>query len=241
MMKRKSKPRPPITAGELMDQLEVEAKHQAATAERDRLRKEKIAELSRNLEPVEADLRNIGYDLRLLQALKSSGKKYQLAIPVLLEHIQRNSHSDVKMILLRLLSVRWVKGNAAEVLLKEFERLPAEDGSRWYFGDALTFLATPSVLENLIAIVTNPANGKAREMFVLALARIRDPRSIETVITLLDDEQVAGHAIVALRKLKATEALDHLARFGDHPKTWVRNEAKKAISALLKVQSRPTQ
>src|SRR5207245_11507271 len=100
----------------------------------------------------------------------------------------------------------------------------------------LEVMAEPALLGKLIEIVTNRENGKAREMFVLALARIQDPRTVEVLIKLLSDEQVAGHAVMALRKLKAPQALTHLAKFADHPQAWIRNEAKKAITILIKDQ-----
>ena len=98
-------------------------------------------------------------------------------------------------------------------------------------------LAEPSLLGKIVEIVLNRENGKAREMFVLGLGKIRNPRSTEVLIGLLNDKQVAGHAVMALRKLKAPEALDHVERFAGHPQSWVRNEAKKAIAEIMKAHS----
>jgi HEAT repeat protein len=54
----------------------------------------------------------------------------------------------------------------------------------------------------------------------------------------LDDEDVAGHAVDALGRLRAPEALSHLDRFLQHPKAWIRKEAKKAINRIEKEQAK---
>ena len=203
-------------------------------------REKKIKEHKEALAPVIEDLHKVGYDAQTLDNLRRSGTKYDAAIPVLLYWLPLVSLPDAKESIVRTLSVPWAKPDAGPKLIAEFEKTPKDenvaswDALRWAIGNALEVLAEPSLLQKLIEIVTNKQNGKAREMFVLALAKIRDPRSVEVLIQLLDDEQVAGHAIMALRKLKAPRALDHLERFVDHPKAWVRNEAQKAIAIIMK-------
>lgn len=206
-------------------------------------REKRIKEHGEALKQVVHDLRNIGYDIHSVDGLRHSGEKYDAAIPVLLYWLPRVPLPHAKESIVRALSVPWAKSMAGPILIEEFEKAPKDanlfqwHALRWTIGNALEVIAEPSLLNKLIEIVTNKENGKAREMFVLALAKIRDPRSIQTLIKLLDDEQVAGHAVVALRKLKATQALEHLARFTDHPQAWVRKEAKKAIAVIMKASS----
>jgi hypothetical protein len=49
---------------------------------------------------------------------------------------------------------------------------------------------------------------------------------------LLGDEEVAGYALMGLGKLKAPEARPAIEPFVGHPTTWVRKEAKKALSRI---------
>jgi HEAT repeat protein len=69
-------------------------------------------------------------------------------------------------------------------------------------------------------------------MVVLALANMRDSRAVDVLLGLLDDDEVAGHAVMALGKLKAGKARPAIEEFLKHPKPWVRKEAKKALDKL---------
>jgi HEAT repeat protein len=54
------------------------------------------------------------------------------------------------------------------------------------------------------------------------------------LIDLLDDDEVVGHAIIALGKLKSKKAYPAIERFATHPKAWIRKEAKKALARIEK-------
>jgi HEAT repeat protein len=45
-----------------------------------------------------------------------------------------------------------------------------------------------------------------------ALARTKDERALDVLVTLVDDEEVAGHAISALRSLGPKSSLQYLSR-----------------------------
>jgi HEAT repeat protein len=75
-------------------------------------------------------------------------------------------------------------------------------------------------------------------MVVVALGRMRNPAAVQILIELLGDEQVAGHAVKALRKLRAPAARERLVAMSNHPKTWIRNEVKKTLDAIEKEEAR---
>ena len=203
--------------------------------EREQRRRQAIKAHKEALAPVICEVRSAGHDIESLDELRRSGTKYTSVIPILLYWLPRISLADAKESIVRTVSVPWAKSIASQTLIEEYENTANEEHSlRWAIGNAIDVLAEPSLLEDLIRITTDAGNGKSREMFVLAFGKIRDPRSVKTLIQLLEDEQVAGHAIVALRKLGAPEALDHFARFANHPQTWIRNEAKKGIAKIMK-------
>jgi HEAT repeat protein len=97
-------------------------------------------------------------------------------------------------------------------------------------GDALARVADERHFEEVVALAKHRRYGKARELVVLALGNMRDPRAITALLELLSDEEVAGYAIRALGKLRAREARDPIATFLKHPNAWVRTEAKCSIS-----------
>lgn len=69
-------------------------------------------------------------------------------------------------------------------------------------------------------------------MIVLALARMRNPGAADVLIELLDDDDVAGHSIMALGRLGSARARPAVERFLEHPNSWVRSEARKTLAKL---------
>jgi len=75
-------------------------------------------------------------------------------------------------------------------------------------------------------------------MLTVALGNMRNPETVNLLIRLLEDDQVAGHALIAIRKLGQPEAIAHVRPFLVHEKMWVRKEAKKTMNKLTKVLER---
>ena len=71
-------------------------------------------------------------------------------------------------------------------------------------------------------------------MLAAALGNMKSAVAVDVLIELLNDDEVAGHALMALGKLKAFKARLHIERFLDHGKPWVRKEARKALAKLIK-------
>jgi HEAT repeat protein len=71
-------------------------------------------------------------------------------------------------------------------------------------------------------------------MLAVALGNMRDPRAVDVLVELLDDEEIAGHALMALGKLKARAAMPAIRRFLEHPKPWFRKEAERALAKIQK-------
>ena len=69
--------------------------------------------------------------------------------------------------------------------------------------------------------------GKGRESFTMLLGHYGGTEQIPTLILLLDDPEVAGHAVYALRLLGASEAAERVRPFLGSPKAWVRKEAQR--------------
>jgi HEAT repeat protein len=95
-------------------------------------------------------------------------------------------------------------------------------------------IADASVAAEIAGIVENPAHGAARQMFVLALGKLGYRESIPTLIWLLDDDEVAGHAARALGKMTARGAVPKLEGLAGVGKPWVRKEAMKALNRIAK-------
>lgn len=183
------------------------------------------------------ELAEVGFPVGSLTDMRTSGLRYRAAVPVLLRWLPVVSDRQVKEDLVRALSVPWARPVAARPLIDEFECVdervdPAGTGLRWAIGNALSIVADDSVFDDLVRLVEDRTFGKARQMVVVGLGRSKRPEVVGVLIGLLDDDDVSGHAVKALAKLGVEEARPALERMVSDQRSWVRNEAKKALSRL---------
>jgi len=186
-------------------------------------------------------LRRLGMDVTSVFDLLLWGDPYPRAVPVLLDYLPRVQNKGIKEGIVRALTVKEARGKADKALVSEFRSLPAEQqyfSLKWAIGNALSVVATDAVFDELVELVRDKRHGRAREMLAVALGNMKNPAVVDVLIELLGDEEVAGHAIMALGKLKAEKARPFIERFLEHPKAWVRREAKKALAKLDKAQAR---
>lgn len=185
--------------------------------------------------PVLAELSQAGLEVEWISDLYNRGVDYRRAIPILLRWLPCVENPAVKEAIVRALSVPWAKHTKAPTLLvEEFRRSKSDFGLNWAIGNALSVVADDDVLNDIVGLIRDKRYGKAREMLVVALGNMKTPDVKNTLIDLLEDEDLAGYAIMALSKLKTKEARPAIERFLNHPKSWVRKEAKKALVKIDK-------
>lgn len=206
--------------------------------ERERQRQKSIEMNKRDAIPVVADLAEAGFDVEWVSDLNHQNKSYKNAIPVLLKWLPLIDNLDVKEEIVRALSVPWAKPIAAPALVAEYYKLQCESeiGIKWAIGNALSIVADDSVFMEIVNIVSDRQHGASREMLAVSLGNMKDPRAQDVLIGLLDDEVVAGHAIMALGKLKSIKAYPKIEGFLNHPKAWVRKEARRALEKIDKAK-----
>jgi len=216
-----------------MNQLKQDPAYIAMRAEKDAQWEEAKANHQRETMPLLTALRQHGLDVRSLDELRQSRVKYRSAIPILIHWLRKVQSPDVKESIVRTLSVPWAKPEAADPLIVEFLTAPdSSSGLKWAIGNALEVVADESVVNQLCDIVRDRRHDTARQMIVLRLGKSKDPRVVDVLIELLDDDQVSGHALTALARLKAQKARPHIERFLQDPRSWVRKEAAKALAKL---------
>jgi HEAT repeat protein len=203
--------------------------------------RERLATVARNkadAAPVVAALRDAGFVVDTVAELFNKKLDYQTAIPILVEWLRRVANPDVKQDIVRALSVKWAR-HAAPLLLAEFERAddPTGTGVRWAIGNALEVLAGDEIADGMIKLAMDRRHGRAREMVVVGLGKLKDPRVADVLMNLLADDEVVGHAVMALGKLRARMARSRIEPLLNHPKPWVRKEAKKALANIDKTRA----
>jgi hypothetical protein len=211
---------------------------QSDRQQREQERREIRAAVERAIAPVLDELARAGFQVEDIYDLPNSGHSYHAAIPILLKWLPQVEYPVAKESIVRALSVRAAKSTAAPQLVAEFRQAPPETelGLKWAIGNALSVVADDSVFDDVVDLVQDKRHGRGREMLALALANMKNPCTVDILIALLDDEQVAGHAVIALGRLKAKRARTHLERFLTHSKSWVRTEAKRALAKIDKAK-----
>lgn len=233
-MKRDRSKDAPKSAAELIAELNADPDYVARMRQRAQQQAENVVNYRLAAEPILRELAAVGFKIHVIGELKRSGTRYKAAIPILLRWLPKVANAQVKEDLVRTLSVPWAPPEVAPALIAELQRSDCQqpDGVRWALANGLVVLADDLVFDQLLALITDGTCGKEREMLTLALGNCHDPRAVDVLIALLADEQVVGHAVIALGKLKPMAARAHVQELLTHPKDWVRGEATKALAAF---------
>ena len=100
------------------------------------------------------------------------------------------------------------------------------------FLNHLVLQSAQELSEGHIRLVQDRRFGIARQMIVLGLGRFNESRVVTVLRALLVDEDVNGHAIDALGKLRAGSAREDIQSFLFNKKPWIRHEAKRALERI---------
>jgi hypothetical protein len=205
--------------------------------EKEQRRQQTIAKNKKASIPVLADLAQAGFEVEWVSELHNIGFKYKKAIPILLKWLPIIDNEDVKEAIVRSLSVPWAKPIAAMPLIEEYRKITNGSDSelKWAIANGLSIVADDSVFTEIVELVQDKKNGRSREMLAVSLGNMKNPYAQEVLLELLDDEEVAGHAIMALGKLKSKKARPTIERFLTHKKSWIRQEAKRALVKIDRV------
>jgi hypothetical protein len=223
----------PKSAVEMMAELRKDPEYADRMRRAEQQQRANAKQYRSDAEPILSDLAAIGYRIAAIGDLRRSGN-YRAAIPVLLRWLPQVSNPQVEEDIVRTLSVPWAKPSAAPALIEAFKNVddPTGTGLRWAIANALEVVSDDSVFAEVVSLVRDGKYGKAREMLALALANMDAVRSMPVLLDLLRDDQVAGHAVMALGRLAAPSAREHVARLLTHPTPWIRKEAKKALTKI---------
>lgn len=178
------------------------------------------------------DIRNIDDLLR--------AESYPEYIPKLNELLEENFSERMLRGLVRALTTKEAKGQAGPALMKLYHRLPSESNHSllWAIGNAMSVVAGPNDYDGIVSILQDKIHHSERQMFCYALPLTKNSNGVNVLIGLLGDPDVEGHAIGGLRKYKATQAREKIEPYLKQEKTWIRNEAKKALAVFEREDSK---
>lgn len=182
------------------------------------------------VKPILEDLAQVGFEVDSLSALRNSQRSWEPAIPILWHWLPLVDHRDVKESIIRCLSVPWTGNRATIYLIEEFRKTATEDmGYGWTIGNALSIVDVKGFEKEIIQLCRDSKYGRARQMVVMSLHRLRHPEVEEIALDLLNDSDVKLHAIIALGKMKSKRALFQLEKLLEDKQAVIRKETRKAI------------
>jgi HEAT repeat protein len=167
---------------------------------------------------LESDLEARGIDTTdfgLFSSVAPVAFDYAAAAPILIEWLPRVTDPSLKETIARSLTgIRTDKADAAKAIVAEFRAASGSDefGVKWAYANALATIADAEIADDLLELIVDRRHGRARQMLCDALKRTGDPRGPGVLIDLIDDDDVSGHAISALRSLGPKRSLPFLAQ-----------------------------
>ncbi|MEN5193216.1 HEAT repeat domain-containing protein [Sphingobacterium faecium] len=223
-----------ITASELQTELLYDEEYQKWLKDKNEIKKNLEEAYSEDARPLIDDLKKVGINIKSIWDLVNTKLSYKPAIPVLIEHLSKPYHLKNKEGIIRALAVKEAKGVACRAIIDEYNKGPKtlSTSYRWVFGNTMVVIITPEYVDDVIAIVSDKSNGISREMFVIALAKVRSEKTENLLISLLEDEDVVLSALEALGMMKSKKAIDKILMLTNHSKSEVKKIAKKILKKL---------
>jgi hypothetical protein len=227
----------PISASELMEQLNQDPEFVRRREQRDAHFKELQKRLAEAEWPLVTALNDSGVQVKSVSDLVNTKRADPLAIPVLTAHLRYPYPWPIREGIARALTTKSAGNDAYTALVREFKQLPESQENdqnqfKWALGNAISIVADKNNFDEIVDLVRDKRHGITRDMMVLRLPRLEPHKAVPVLIELLADDEVAGQAVIALGKLKAYEARKGIERLLNHPQAWVRKEAAKALAAL---------
>jgi HEAT repeat protein len=179
-----------------------------------------------------ADIKNVGVEIVTIDDLMTLDLSYRDLIPIMLKHLSEIEDEQDKAFIVRCLGVKGLI-EVSDILLQEFESA-LSDNYKWAIGNSLCLISDKSILDKMLDIVKNKKHGMGRQMIVYGLGNFPTDEVKATLLGLLPDDEILGHTIFALGKMKDRSIIPHIEVFEKHERSYIRNETKKAIKKLSK-------
>lgn len=221
------------TAAELMAELQNNESYQELIQKKEKERQEVKKKLREDEEQLILDLDAMGVKVSSVWDLVNTTSNYKNAVPVLINHLSKSYPNKIKEGIIRALAVNEAKGLAGSTLLEEFYKVPIENKNlRWVIGSTMEVVISEKEIDEVIKIVKDKTNGISRQMFAIALGKVPSKKSEDVLIQVLDDDEIAPHALEALGKLKSQKAKSKISELTKHPKPLIKKEAIKALKKI---------
>jgi hypothetical protein len=201
------KRRKAMTLGEHIDLMKAEGSYNSFVAMRERQEEQRLqraADYKRSEAPLMKALHGAGIYIDSVWSLVNQSKPYPEAIPVLLDELQKGHPPTVINGIARALAVPAAR-YAWPILVREFKKwpngAPNEFTAKGGLACALAATVTRETIDELIELVKDPSNGRARVLLLRGLRRSKQPQAKGTIEAVAFDPDLAVE-IASWRKRK---------------------------------------
>lgn len=159
-----------MTLEELLSLCAEDEEYQRAKAAADAERDQHWAGLKSAHEPLVEALNAVGYPVGAVWELMESGRPYPHAVPILLEHLQRDYPDQVRGYIARALAIPEAS-NGWPIMVREYAAAsdgPGKDG----LAVALSALVTEERLDEFLELAHDPRHGESRLLLLFGLQRL---------------------------------------------------------------------
>jgi hypothetical protein len=237
MSKKKELPKP-VTASELMNQLDQDPNFVQRRKEIERHFEAVQIALQVAEEPIVNALRSVGIRVGSVWDLVNERYTEPRVIPILVEQLRLPYPYRIREGIARGLTVQNAGKKALRVLVDEFKKVPdSEDapqhGFKWALGNAISVVADKSSFDEVVSLLRDKSHGTTRDMMVLRLPRLDHRLEAIAVLTeLLSDEDVIPQALAALGTLEAVQARASIEVFKNSKNAVIRKAARDALRKI---------
>ena len=177
------------------------------------------------------ELQQHGYAINNINDLFNISHKDRKLIPYLLELLDYLSDERDKEFVVRCLGVKGFT-EAIPKLLTEFKSAK-NNYYRWAIANSINIIHSMTIEKELIELSSSKKYGTGRQMLVLSLGEYKSDLSLNCLVSLLNDEEVRGHALQALGKCGNPEVLSDIEIYCNSDNNWIK---KTAINAAKKIR-----
>ena len=181
------------------------------------------------------EIKSKGFNIESIDDLINMTKREKYLVPIILRYIKLFEDDEDKSWLVRTLGVKGFN-EATETLIDEFYKASNDSSLKWTIGNTLSIILDKNHIADIIKIVKERGHGTSRQMFVIALGKMKDKKVIPVLLELLNDNDLTGHAIIALSYFNDNNLISYIEPFKNHKTDWIRKEAEKAIKKIEKIK-----
>jgi len=222
------------TADELMAELEAKPEFQMRMTEKAQRRAERKALIAQIEEPLLAELRELGIDVRYVSELcqPENVPVSPEVVSILLKWLPLVSHDRVKDAIIRAVGASREPFDG-KPLVECFLADRGDESLRWPIANTMAVAKPTGIADWLAGAVRERRYGTARQLLFTALARHAKRDVALPILRELVDE-MPGHIAMALARIGDSSDADMLESRRDRGEAWERKEIDKAVRKIRK-------